>query len=76
MNLGFDPNTVDRVQLAKVLHGDQVERDYADVEKKFLLRPEKECRPTEVENGKKPDGKLRNDDRKEHADDARKASST
>ena len=53
-----------------------MERDYADVEKKFLLRPEKECRPTEVENGKKPDGKLRNDDSKGHDDDARKASST
>ena len=42
MNLGFDPNTVDRVQLARVLHGDQVEKDYASVEKKFQLKPEKE----------------------------------
>ena len=48
MNLGFDPNTVGRMRLAQVLHGDQVAKDYAEVEKKFLLRPEKESFPTEL----------------------------
>ena len=53
MNLGFDPNTVDRVQLAKILHGAQVETDYAGVQKRFLLKPEKEPHLSELQKSEK-----------------------